>query len=62
MTAAQFRAIRERAGLSQAALAALIATSRNTIARYEREDGESARPVPGTAAVLMRLVDEGVLR
>jgi DNA-binding transcriptional regulator YiaG len=59
MTPEQFRAIRKRAGLSQARLAALLRLSDGrTVRRYEA--GE--RPIPGPVSLLMEMIDRGALR
>jgi len=56
MTPEQFRAIRQRAGLSQARLAALLRLSDGrTIRRYE--SGE--RPIPGPVSLLMEMIEDG---
>jgi transcriptional regulator with XRE-family HTH domain len=58
MTPERFRAIRQRAGLSQARLAALLRLSDGrTIRRYEA--GE--RPIPGPVSLLMEMLDRGEL-
>jgi DNA-binding transcriptional regulator YiaG len=58
MTPEQFSAIRERAGLSQARLAALLRIGDGrTIRRYEA--GE--RSIPGPVSLLMELIDQGEL-
>jgi transcriptional regulator with XRE-family HTH domain len=59
MTPEAFRAIRQRAGLSQARLAALLRIGDlRTIRRYET--GE--RPIPGPVSLLMEMIDRGALR
>lgn len=56
MTPDQFRAIRERAGLSLARLATLLRMSdKKTIHRYET--GE--RAISGPVSILMELLDAG---
>jgi transcriptional regulator with XRE-family HTH domain len=58
MTPERFRAIRQRAGLSQARLAALLRLSDGrTIRRYET--GE--RSIPGPVSLLMEMLDRGAL-
>jgi DNA-binding transcriptional regulator YiaG len=58
MTPETFRAIRKRAGLSQARLAALLRIGGlRTIRRYET--GE--RPISGPVSLLMELIDQGAL-
>jgi DNA-binding transcriptional regulator YiaG len=58
MTPEQFRAIRKRAGLSQARLAALLRIGDlRTIRRYET--GE--RSISGPVSLLMELIDQGEL-
>jgi DNA-binding transcriptional regulator YiaG len=58
MTPERFRAIRQRAGLSQARLAALLRLSDGrTIRRYET--GE--RSIPGPVLLLMEMLDRGAL-
>ena len=54
MTGGALRRIRKRLGLTQAALAAEMGTTGNTIARWER--GE--RSIPGPAEKLARLLDQ----
>ena len=56
MTPAQFKAIRERAGLTQAGLASLLRLSDSrTIRRYE----DGSRSVSGPVSILMEMIDAG---
>lgn len=56
MTPATFKAIRERAGLTQGQLATLLRLSDSrTIRRYE----DGSREVSGPIAILMELLDAG---
>jgi DNA-binding transcriptional regulator YiaG len=56
MTPEQFRAIRQRAGLSQARLAELLRLSDGrTVRRYEA--GE--RSIPGPVSLLMEMIEDG---
>lgn len=58
MTPATFRAIRERAGLTQSGLAARLRLSDSrTIRRYE----DGSREVSGPVSLLMELLDAGDL-
>ncbi len=58
MTPAQFKAIRERAGLTQSGLAAFLRISDlRSVRRWER--GE--RAISGPVAYLMELLDAGVI-
>lgn len=51
MTPEEFRALRERLGLSQEKLARRLDVSQNTVARWE----SGSRKISGPAAVLLRL-------
>jgi len=56
MTAAEFKRIRRELGLSQTALAQLFGLADDrSIRRWEKD----CHPVPGTAAILMRLLHRG---
>lgn len=58
MTPAQFKAIRERAGLTQGQLARVLRLSDSrTIRRYE----DGSRTVSGPASILMEMLGEGIL-
>ncbi len=59
MTPATFKAIRERAGLTQSGLAAFLRISDRRTIRYW-ETGE--RPVSGPVSLLMELLDAGTIR
>jgi DNA-binding transcriptional regulator YiaG len=59
MTADKFKAIRERAGLTQSQLAALLRVSgKRTVGYWEA--GE--RAISGPVSLLMELLDKGVIR
>jgi DNA-binding transcriptional regulator YiaG len=59
MTPTQFKAIRQRAGLTQSSLAAVLRLSDlRTIRRYET--GE--RAISGPVTLLMEFISEGKLR
>ena len=56
MTPEDFRAIRQRAGMTQSRLAAALRLSDGrTIRRYE----DGSRPVSGPVSLLMEILDEG---
>jgi len=58
MTAAEFAAIRRRAGLTQSQLAALLRIEDlRTIRRYEKDE----RAVSGPVSLLMEMLDAGRL-
>jgi DNA-binding transcriptional regulator YiaG len=58
MTPATFKAIRKRAGLTQAGLASRLRLSDSrTIRRYE----EGSREVSGPVSFLMELIDAGAI-
>ena len=58
MTSAQFKSIRERAGLTQGQLARVLRLSDSrTIRRYE----DGSRAVSGPASILMEMLGEGIL-
>lgn len=58
MTPTQFKAIRQRAGLTQSALATLLRISDSrTIRRWE----DGSRPVTGPVSLLMELLDNCVI-
>lgn len=57
MTARQFAAIRERAGISQLQLAGMLRSDVRTVRRWEA--GE--RSVPGPVSLLMEMVEDGRL-
>ena len=58
MTPAQFKSIRERAGLTQDQLAKLLRLSDSrTIRRYE----DGSRTVSGPVEILMEMLGEGIL-
>ncbi len=59
MTPTTFKAIRERAGLTQSGLAAFLRISDRRTIRYW-ETGE--RPVSGPVSFLMELLDAGTIR
>lgn len=58
MTPAEFKAIRVRAGLTQAQLATFLRISDKRTVRYW-ETGE--RPVTGPVSLLMELLDSGII-
>lgn len=58
MSPASFKAIRERAGLTQSQLADFLRISDRRTIRYW-ETGE--RPVSGPVSLLMELLDQGVI-
>ena len=58
MTPSQFKAIRERAGLTQSALATLLRISDSrSIRRWE----DGSRAVSGPVSLLMEMLDDGRL-
>jgi len=58
MTPAQFKAIRERAGLTQGQLVRVLRLSDSrTIRRYE----DGSRAVSGPASIIMEMLGEGIL-
>jgi DNA-binding transcriptional regulator YiaG len=59
MNHAEFKAIRERAGLTQSGLAAFLRISDKRTVRYW-ETGE--RPITGPVSLLMELLDAGSIR
>ena len=59
MTPSAFKSIRERAGLSQSGLAALLRVEDlRTIRRYEKGEREISGPV----SLLMEMLDDGRLK
>ncbi|MGX7895482.1 helix-turn-helix domain-containing protein [Tsuneonella sp. HG222] len=58
MTASELKSIRERAGLTQSGLAALLRLSDSrTIRRYE----DGSREISGPVAMLLEMLDAGEL-
>jgi DNA-binding transcriptional regulator YiaG len=59
VTASEFKAIRNRAGLSQRQLARLLRLSNERIIRYWEAD---QREISGPVSLLMELLDKGLLK
>jgi transcriptional regulator with XRE-family HTH domain len=59
MTAAAFRQLRRQLGLSQAALAALLATTPNTVARMERGELPIRPPMARLILLVAHLAEQG---
>lgn len=56
MTPAQFKTIRERAGLTQAGLASILRLSDSRVIRHYEA---GTRSVSGPTSILMELLDDG---
>jgi transcriptional regulator with XRE-family HTH domain len=59
MTAAALRQLRRRLDLSQAALAALLATTPNTVARMERDELPIRPPMARLILLVAHLAEQG---
>jgi transcriptional regulator with XRE-family HTH domain len=60
MTPTEFKAIRERLGLTQRQLAAVMGVTQSAIARWEADPSEEySREVGATTAGLMRAYEQG---